>query len=160
MYQERETDEYRKTVSHRIAQLHEIAPGSIGDMMNYRVLECCGKTGECLLECDTFPWMRNAQGTLHGGMCATVVDQAMGFVAYCVKAGEGLAPTVQMQVEYHRPLLPGSSAMIRVRVVSESKSLMHLSAEVYQSTAPDKLCLTASGVYFYKAAPHDGSSGF
>lgn len=155
MYQERTYDQLAQLLRQRIQELHDYAPGSIGDLMNYRLIACNGETGECLLECDTFPWMRNGPGTLHGGMCATIVDQAMGFVAYCIKPGEGIAPTVQMQVAYHRPLIPGQSALVRVRIVSVTRSLMHLSAEAFQASVPEKLCLSATGIYFYKAMPKE-----
>ncbi len=135
-------------VRNRIAELHEIAPGSIGDQMGYEVL--AAEEEWVRLRCRTFDWMRNGPGTLHGGMCATVVDQAMGFVAYCIKPGEGIAPTVQMQVEYHRPLIPGESVIVDVNVVSKTKSLMHLSSAAYRESRPEKVCLTATATYFYK----------
>lgn len=134
----------------RIAELHEIAPGSIGDQMHYELLGSDQQQGIYHLRCNTLKWMRNGPGTLHGGMCATVVDQAMGFVAYCIKPGAGIAPTVQMQVTYHRPLIPGERVLVDVRVISVTKSLMHLSAEAFLETSPEKVCLTASATYFYK----------
>ena len=137
-------------VRERIRQLHEYAPDSIGDRMDYQLISCTGGGWEYLFRCRTFDWMRNAPGTLHGGMCATVVDQAMGFVAYCIKPGEGIAPTVQMQVEYHRPLIPGKDVLVRVQVVSAGKTLMHLAAQAYQADQQDALCLSATGLYFYK----------
>lgn len=138
------------SVRDRIRQLHEYAPDSIGDRMDYQLISCTGGGREYFFQCRTFDWMRNAPGTLHGGMCATVVDQAMGFVAYCIKPGEGIAPTVQMQVEYHRPLIPGKEVLVRVQVVSAGKTLMHLSAQAYQADQPDALCLSATGLYYYK----------
>ena len=138
----------KEALRERIRELHRIAPGSIGDQMQYEVLD--GEEGVYKMRCRTFDWMRNGPGTLHGGMCATIVDQAMGFVAYCAKPGEGIAPTVQLQVEYHRPILPGQSVLVDVRLVSSTRSLMHLSANVYQENEPDKLCLSATSVFFYK----------
>ena len=138
-------------VRNRIAELHRIAPGSIGDQMGYEVLGGDGET-RIRLRCKTFGWMRNGPGTLHGGMCATVVDQAMGFVAWCIKPGQGIAPTVQMQVEYHRPLIPGENVTVEVEVVSRTKSLMHLRCEAYPENSPEKVSLTASATYFYKPA--------
>lgn len=156
MYQPKYPGALSQALSSRIQELHDVAPDSIGDLMHYRLVECREEAGECILECETFPWMRNGPGTLHGGMCATVVDQAMGFVAYCVKPGEGIAPTVQMQVAYHRPLIPGQSVLVKVRIVSVTRTLINLSAEVFQSTAPEKLCLSATGIYYYKAMPTSG----
>ena len=136
----------------RIALLHGAAPGSVGDQMDFRLLSCDTEKGEYLLRCKTFEWMRNANGTLHGGMCATVVDQAMGFIAYCLMPGKGIAPTVQLQVTYHRPLIPGQEVLVKVKVLSVTKSLMHLSAEAVAEAAPEKICLTATGSFFYKPA--------
>ena len=98
----------------RLASIHVLAPGSIGAQMNYSLVDCDEEAGEYTLLCHTFDWMRNIPGTLHGGMCATVVDQAMGFIAYCLKKEDGIAPTVQMSVDYHRPLIPGEDVLIRV----------------------------------------------
>lgn len=135
----------------RIALLHQVAPGSIGDQMDYTVETCDEEKGEYVLRCKTMPWMRNLHNTLHGGMCATVVDQAMGFVAYCLMPGPGVAPTVGMQVNYHRPLVPGEDALIRIRKIAVSKSLISLSCEAYLASRPDKVCITSSATYFYKA---------
>ena len=153
-------EEMLKIVRERIRELHAVAPGSIGDQMQYELLSCTGGGREYLFRCRTFDWMRNGPGTLHGGMCATVVDQAMGFVAYCVKPGEGIAPTVQMQVEYHRPLIPGKDVQIQVKVVAVGKTLMHLSAEAYVQERPEKLCLSATAIYFYQPLRAGTEPGF
>ena len=91
--------------------------------------------------------------TLHGGLCATILDQAMGFVSYCLKAGEGTAPAVHLSVDYHRPLRPGERVKVTVRVVSVTRNLMNLTAEACQESHPEKICLSGSGVYFFKKTP-------
>jgi len=125
-------------------------PDSIGALMAYELLECDTTAGIYTMRCKTFPWMRNIPGTLHGGMCATILDQAMGFIAYCMKPGEGIAPTVQLQVSYHRPIMPGDSVLVKVYTKSVTRSLMHFSAEAFRETTPEKLCLSGTGVFFYK----------
>ena len=141
-----------QSIMDRIDELHAVAPGSIGDQMEYRLIDWDDDTGKYVFRCKTFSWMRNGPGTLHGGMCATVIDQAMGFVAYCAKPGEGIAPTVSMQVSYHRALIPGQDVTVTVRVLSTTRSLMHFTAEAAQTQTPDKLCLSGSATYFYKSA--------
>ncbi|MBP3478208.1 MAG: PaaI family thioesterase [Oscillospiraceae bacterium] len=136
----------------RLTQLHTAAPGSIGDVLQLELVDFDADAGVYDLRCKTMDWMRNIAGTLHGGMCATLVDQAMGCVAYCAKPGEGAAPTIEMSVSYHRPLIPGEDVLIRVQLVSVSRSLMHLRSAAYLISQPDKLCISASGVYFYKSA--------
>ena len=137
-------------VRNRLEEIHVAAPGSIGDLMDYTLVECNPKEGVYIMRCKTLPWMRNIPGTLHGGMCATILDQAMGFIAYCIKPGEGIAPTVQLQVNYHRSIAPGDSVIVKVNVKSVTRSLMHLSAEAFREEAADKLCLSGSAVFFYK----------
>lgn len=144
------SEEMAAIVRGRIAEVRCVAPDSIGDLMDFRLVSCDSGAGEYRLLCRTFPWMRNAAGTLHGGMCATIVDQAMGFIAYCVKPGAGIAPTIQMQTTYHRPLIPGEEALVVVHVLTTTRSLMHLSAECYGANDTEKLCLSASGTYFFK----------
>lgn len=139
-----------RNIQARLEELHQVAPDSIGDRMHFRLVEWNDQGSFYRFVCSTEPWMRNAAGTLHGGMCATVLDQAMGFVAYCVKPGPGLAPTIQMQVNYHRPLIPGQEVSVSVRVVSKTRHLMSLTAEAAQASAPEKLCLSASGTYYYR----------
>lgn len=130
--------------------LHEIAPDSIGDRMAFRLTESHPDKGAYTLQCETKEWMKNGAGTLHGGMGAAILDQAMGFIAWCVKPGPGQAPTIQLQTSYHRPLLPGKNVTIRIRVISVTHHLIHLSAEAAQAESPEKICLTGNGTYFYK----------
>ena len=110
------------------------------------------ETGDFELSCWTEPWMRNFAGTLHGGLCATILDQAMGFVSYCLKDGKGAAPTVQLEVDFLRPLSPGEEVLVKVHVVSETKTLMNLTAEAVLASHPDKICLSGSGIYYFKPA--------
>ena len=140
----------------RLEQLHTLAPGSIGDQMDLELISCEPESGLYVMRCKTAYWMRNIAGTLHGGMCATLVDQAMGCVAFCAKPGEGIAPTVEMNVTYHRPLIPGEDVLIYVRLESVTKHLMHLSAKAYCAAEPQKVCLGATAVYFYKPAEERG----
>lgn len=134
----------------RLTQLHTMAPDSIGDLMELELVDCVPEGGIYNMRCRTYDWMRNIAGTLHGGMCATLVDQAMGCVAYCAKPGEGIAPTVEMNVTYHRPLIPGEDVLIRVELTSASRSLIHLRSQAFLTSEPDKLCIAATAVYFYK----------
>lgn len=127
--------------------LHQAAPDSIGDLFHFSVEKVDECTGCCDLRCETAPWMANVAGTLHGGISSAVVDQAMGFVVYCIQPGKGFSPTVQMQLSYHRPLMPGDALRVRVYVMSRGKTAMHLRAEVYSLATPDKLCVSATAVY-------------
>jgi len=134
----------------RLEQLHTLGAGTIGDMLQLRLTGCDVEKGEFRMVCATGEWMRNIAGTLHGGMCATVVDQSMGCVAYCAKPGEGIAPTIDLQVSYLRPLIPGEDVVIVVKATAVGQQLIRLSAEAAEASSPDKPCLTSTATYFYK----------
>lgn len=137
-------------VRSRIAEIKQEAFGTIGEKLHFQLIDCDEEKGDYIFSCQTDVWMRNYAGTLHGGMCATILDQAMGFVSYCMKPGPGTAPTVQMEVDYHRPLIPGEDVIVKVHVVTATRSLMNLTVEAMQSSKPDRICLSGSGIYFYK----------
>ena len=145
-------NEIEALLRRRLEELRTAAPDSIGAVMDYKLLSCDPKGGEYVFRCKSMPWMRNILGTLHGGICATMLDQAMGFVAYCIKPGEGIAPTIQMQVSYHRPLISGEDVIVKVWVVSATRSLMSFRSEAFQAASPEKLCVSGSATYFYKPA--------
>ena len=135
-------------VRRRIAQVDASIPGSIAEMLRFEVVG--EDKGDIVMTCGTMPWMRNSAGMLHGGLCATILDQAMGFVSCCLKEGNDIAPTVQMSISYHRPLHPGEQVIVKVHVVSVTHSLMNLTAEASQATCPEKICLSGSGMYFVR----------
>ena len=137
-------------VRRRIADFNASVPGSIGEMMNFQVVAYDHAHDDIVMTCQTMPWMRNFAGTLHGGLCATILDQAMGFISYCLMEGEGAAPAVHLSVDYHRPLHPGEQVIVKVHVVSVTRSLTKLTAEAFQASSPEKICLSGSGVYFFK----------
>jgi uncharacterized protein (TIGR00369 family) len=132
-------------LAERIASFHDIAPGAICDMFPFTILDV--QPDRAVFSCGTEIWMRNTFGALHGGMAATMLDQAMSLVAYCVKKGEGTTPCIEMQVSFHRPVRPCEDVELRVRVLSVSKSLIRMTSELWQF---DKLCVSAGGTYFQK----------
>lgn len=137
-----------EVIRSRITAFSQAASGTIGDMLQFCLVSYDEEENVCTMTCKTEPWMRNIAGTLHGGMCATILDQAMGFVAYCVKQGEGIAPTISMSVDYHRPLIPGESVLVKVRVISVTHSFLSLSAEAMGEKRPEKVCVSGSGIYY------------
>ena len=142
-----ERNDLGEKVRRRVSEVNA-APGSIAGMMNFRLESCAN--GDIVFTCQTMPWMRNPAGTLHGGMCATILDQAMGFVAYSLRAGEGITPTVHLSVDYHRPLCPGEPVTVKVHVVSVTRRFFTLTAQASQTSRSEKICLSGSGTYYFK----------
>lgn len=133
-----------------IQRIHVRNHGSIGDMLDFRVVSCDEEKDDYVLSCRTEPWMCNHYGTLHGGICATILDQAMGMVCCCLKRGFGVCTTVQLETSYHRPVVPGEDILIKVHVISVTRSLVNMNAELVQMSKPDKISVSGSAIFFYK----------
>ncbi|MBO5129735.1 MAG: PaaI family thioesterase [Oscillospiraceae bacterium] len=138
------------TLDDCIERLHQLAPGSIGDLMNFWVVSEDRERGEYTLRCKTFDWMRNTGGSLHGGMGAAILDQAMGYVAYSYIPGPGKNLTVQMQQSFYRPLIPGEDVIVRVRVISAGRTLISMTAEASRASDPNQICISGSGTSYFK----------
>ena len=136
-------------LKNRLRYVEQVAAGAVASMLQMEALSYDEDTGVYVLRAKTEEWMRNTNGTLHGGMCATIADQAMGVVAYCHRPGDGMAPTITMQTEYHRPLIPGEDVICRVRMQSVTRTLLRAAVELYRESIPDKLCVSASATFFY-----------
>lgn len=132
----------------RLELLSSMAPSTVGNLLDLRPVSCDWDRNIFVLHGRTEEWMRNGAGTLHGGMGATLLDHAMGGTFYCLKTGDSVSPTIEMQASYHRPLIPGKDVLIKVRAVSLTRRLAHMAAEVYQADAPERLCLSGTAVYF------------
>lgn len=133
-----------------IKRIHARNHGSIGDMLDFQVVSCDEERDDYVLSCKTEPWMCNHYGTLHGGICATILDQAMGMVCCCLKKGLGVCTTVQLDAEYHRPVVPGEDILVKIHVISVTRALINMNAELVQVSRPDKISVSGSAIFFYK----------
>ena len=59
------------------------------------------------IDCKIRPELLNAAGVLHGGVTATVADAAVG-IAITLQKGRGSATTVEMKLNYLRPVATGT----------------------------------------------------
>ncbi len=135
-------------VRNRVAWVNEAAAGAVCGDLRMELLDGDESRGAYKFLCHTTAAMRNVIHTLHGGSAAIVVDQAMGSVANSMFQEDGHAPTSQLTVNFHRPMTAGEDLIVDVRIVNASKRLIHLTAEVCRKDAPDKLCVTASSIFF------------
>ena len=124
--------------------------GTIAELLKFQVVSCDEDKETYVLKCQTEPWMCNHYGTLHGGMCATIMDQAMGMVCSCLKKGFGTCTTVQLETDYHRPVTVDEDIVVQVHVMSVTKSLINMTAELLQESKGGKVSVTGSAIFFYR----------
>ena len=124
--------------------------GTIAEMLHFEVVSCDDENETYVLRCKTAPWMSNHYGTLHGGICATIMDQAMGMVCSCLKKGYGSCTTVQLETDYHRPIPTGDDILVPGHVMSVTRLLVNMTAEIIHPSKPNKFCVTGSAIFFYR----------
>ena len=125
-------------------------PALIGGMFSLSLEHYDAGAGEFRFFARTAPWMANSAGALHGGMGAALADQAMSYIARAVKPEGAVTATLQLQTDYHRPLGLEEELLVRVYAVNIGHSVMHFRCEISALGAPDKLCLSAKGIFHNK----------
>ena len=137
-----------RQIQDKLQRLQNMAPDGVAGILNIELISMAADRQSCVFRANTAAWMKNAGGTLHGGMIATVLDHAMGALLYSIKDGDAFCPTIEMQASYHRPLIPGKDVLIRTRVVAKTRRLGHMAAEVVQEDAPEITCASGTSIYF------------
>lgn len=132
----------------RLDWINSTAGDTVGGALKMELLQADDQHYAYLLRAQTTDWMRNVIGSLHGGSCAVMVDQAMGCVANCIVTDGVHAPTSQLQLNFHRPMISGERFLVQVQVTNVSRSMIHLTAAVFAEKEPDKLCVSSSSVFF------------
>jgi acyl-CoA thioesterase len=70
------------------------------------------------IQCRLRPELMNSAGSLHGGVSASIADAAVGCALYCHFDGKRRFTTVEMKVNYFRPVTEGRllarSKLVRV----------------------------------------------
>jgi uncharacterized protein (TIGR00369 family) len=85
----------------------------------------------------------NLNGSIHGGMLAAALDNALAQTAMTGMPDDGLPNTAGMNVQYLRPAIPPLD--ILVRVTRGGRRMVFVRAEVF--TKRDVLCATADGTF-------------
>lgn len=90
-------------------------------------------------------WMCNVKGTLHGGMIATMLDNSMGLLTRAFYRNSDKISTINLSLNYLRPVLPGKSVTATVRIEKPGRNIVFLYAVL--TTQDGKPAATASGTF-------------
>lgn len=85
------------------------------------------------------PEYQGYQGVTHGGIIATLLDEAMVRLAFDLGF---YAVTAWMEIRYTAPLATGEKVFVSANIIKEGKKLLEATAEVNDS----------SGIYIAKAS--------
>ena len=85
----------------------------------------------------------NPAGNVQGGFLAAMLDDTMGTALSATLEAGQFAPTVNLNVQYHRPAVLGPLKGLG-RVVMRGREACHGSAELWQN---DKIVATSTGTF-------------
>ena len=123
---------------------------NIEDWMGLRLVSCDPAQNQYVIRATTAPWMRNAVDHVHGGICTAFLDQAMGCVCHCQKESAEIAPTIEMNLSFHRPVLLDSGILLKIQVLSVTRHLIRMAGQIVMENAPDKVCVSATATFYCK----------
>lgn len=105
------------------------------------------KMGRCEWAIDIMPQHLNTQGSLHGGVIATLLDVACGYSGFCLKAedSKARAATISLTVHYMAKASRGR-LLARGRRTGGGRRIFFAEAELI-SCEDDAVIATASGSF-------------
>ena len=102
-----------------------------------------GERGTAEVRFEAKPEFLNPAGNVQGGFLAAMLDDTMGTALSATLDPGQFAPTVNLNVQFHRPAVLGSLKGVG-RVVLRGREMCHGSAELWQN---DKVVATATGTF-------------
>ncbi len=92
------------------------------------------------------PWMLNPQGTIHGGIISTMLDNTMGSLSFYM-AGEKITPTITLKVDFVTPAFPDRPIFVGTKCTRSGGTMAYLTCKAWQLDEK-KPFATADGVFF------------
>lgn len=127
----------------------ELPPPRAADTLGARFTQVDGEAGTAELTFDGKPEFTNPAGHIQGGFLAAMLDDTMGpALAATLKAGE-FAPTLNLNLSFHRPALVGPLTG-KGRVVKRGRDVCFLAGELYQN---GELVASATATAIVRAMP-------
>jgi uncharacterized protein (TIGR00369 family) len=106
-------------------------------------VEIDGERGTIETRFEAVEMFLNPAGNVQGGFLAAMLDDTMGTALSATLDLEQFAPTVNLNVQFHRPARLGPLKGLG-RVVMRGRETCHGSAELWQN---DKIVATATGTF-------------
>jgi uncharacterized protein (TIGR00369 family) len=111
--------------------------------LGIQFLQIDGERGSVEVQFEAKPEFLNPAGNVQGGFLAAMLDDTMGpALTATLDAGE-FAPTVNLNVQFHRPAKAGPLKGVG-RVLLRGKEVCQLSSELFQN---GKIVATATGSF-------------
>ena len=118
-------------------------PPACAKTLGLEFVEIDGERGTIEIKFEAKPEFLNPVGNVQGGFLAAMLDDTMGTALSATLDLEQCAPTVNLNVPFHRPARVGSLKGLG-RVLMRGRETCHGSAELWQN---DRIVATATGTF-------------
>lgn len=132
-------------INRKLDHIHETIPGNFVATVDPRAVEADLEKNVAVIRFESKEWMRNPRNTVHGGMLATMADMAMCAMGRAIV--ENFGPTIQMGIEYMRPVPVGSVVFVRVHCKKKGKKLLFLECIGVGEDDQDKPFFSANATF-------------
>jgi uncharacterized protein (TIGR00369 family) len=117
-------------------------PIPLGDMMGFRAVTI--EPGNAVIEIAAGPKHYNPMGTVHGGVCCSIADTAMG-IAHASLLEEGETSTsLELKINFMRPVF-NDTLTAHGRAVKQGKTISMMECDVMDSQ--NRLVARACGTF-------------
>ena len=137
----------RRAYAYYEEQIHAHYADTFNGMLNAHLVTCDYNGHTATFAMDGKPWMANPNGVLHGGVTASFLDFTMGVVSRYYSGGH-ITPTIQMNVNYLRPVPIKGPIYCRATVRLNGLHICGVTAELWTGNDSQSLCATAEGSYY------------
>jgi acyl-CoA thioesterase len=134
---------------HRLSEILAVVNAQTSGFMAHLSLrlidsDSTQRTAHYAFEVD--PWGKNPAEILHGGMTASLFDMVMGITGHACSDAL-FTPTVQLQVQYLKPVPLNATLHFAVKITSVTKTLITATAESWVNDEESTLVATSSATY-------------
>jgi len=120
-------------------------PERTNGMMRPKLAACSEKERSITLEFPVQDWQLNSENVMHGGVIATAFDVALGVFAHYLNH-DLLTVTVNISINYLKPIPAGDSILVTAKVTSLGKRIITLTGECRLKSS-GRLTNTAMGTF-------------
>jgi uncharacterized protein (TIGR00369 family) len=120
-----------------------LPPPACAKTLGLEFVQVDGERGTIEIKFEATGIFLNPAGNVQGGFLSAMLDDTMGTALSATLDLDQFAPTVNLNVQFHRPAVLGPLKGVG-RVVMRGREVCHGSAELWQN---DKIVATATGSF-------------
>jgi uncharacterized protein (TIGR00369 family) len=114
--------------------------------LHLRLVDCDPNLRSAHFTFSVDPWGKNPAEILHGGMTASLFDMVMGITGHALSDAP-FTPTVQLQVQYLKPVPLNVTLHFEVKITSVTRTLITATSEAWVEDDRSAIVATASATY-------------